>query len=135
MSPSSSQAERWLAKAGERSGANHAASHAAPGSVNSRRSGGTDAEGAYARSSVVRESFDSRGDDYASRGGNPRYSNENVEVRPRARRRPRAGEPRAPRASRDDLAEDLFRVLSDTSPVSEASPPLPRGPPSPSARR
>ena len=85
---------------------------------------------AYARSSVVRESFDSRGDDYASRGGNPRYSNENVEVRPRARRRPRAGEPRAPRASRDDLAEDLFRVLSDTSPVSEASPPLPRGPPS-----
>jgi hypothetical protein len=35
MSPSETQAERWLAKAGERSGA----THNAPGSVNSRRSG------------------------------------------------------------------------------------------------
>ena len=38
MSPSTSQAERWLAKAGERSGANVNA----PSSVNSRRSGDPD---------------------------------------------------------------------------------------------
>ena len=77
MSPTSAQAERWLAKAGERSGANHPT--AAPGSVNSRRS--VDLRDSYQHNVADSRDF---GDDYRSRGSTGRYPAADTEVRPRA---------------------------------------------------
>lgn len=82
MSPSHSQAERWLAKAGERSGAYQNA----PGSVNSRRSGDPPPDN-YGHS----ERYGN--DEYRARGS-ARYAYAESEVRRRVARKPPRGQDR-----------------------------------------
>ena len=86
MSPSHSQAERWLAKAGERSGAYQNA----PGSVNSRRSGDPPTDN-YGHS----ERYGN--DEYRARGS-ARYASAESEVRLRVARKPPRGQDRTIRA-------------------------------------
>lgn len=90
MSPSHSQAERWLAKAGERSGAYQNA----PGSVNSRRSGDPPPDN-YGHS----ERYGN--DEYRARG-TARYASAESEVRHcivrKAPRRPETDHTRSTRA-------------------------------------
>ena len=86
MPPSHSQAERWLAKAGERSGAYQNA----PGSVNSRRSGDPPPDN-YGHS----ERYGN--DEYRARGS-ARYASAESEVRLRVARKPPRGQDRTIRA-------------------------------------
>ena len=119
MSPTSAQAERWLAKAGERSGANHPT--AAPGSVNSRRS--VDFRDSYQHNVADSRDF---GDDYRSRGSTGRYPAADTEVRPsrdldipRVATRRVSKDPSARLGLREKVAE------ADTTRFSLATPSLP----------